>query len=175
MAKQEPTLLTTNRLLAAGFDTARKREFRKGSCAGRTRFSPTYLGALGNTCRGGPILLLEGGFMLGAYGPKNFFLLSQEEDGHLSAIARSPQFAIKEPVAVGLLDTQPASAAVWDPQRPRMVEIFQDFLENDQGFHFPDSGMTAHLESPAWATPIPSATTCGTGAINSLNGFPTQG
>ena len=87
-----------------------------------------------------PILSLGAGFALRAYGPKASYLVWQEAEGDLSAIARSPMLAIREPVIVRLLDTRPPSAAVWDHRQPQRVEIFQDFLENDQGFHFPDSG-----------------------------------
>ena len=87
-----------------------------------------------------PIILLEGGSLLSAYGPKQLFLVNQDVDGHLSALTRPPSLWIKKPVVVGLLETQPASAVVWDSSWPRRIEIFEDFLKEDQGFHFPDSG-----------------------------------
>ncbi|MDG1399872.1 MAG: SGNH/GDSL hydrolase family protein [Candidatus Binatia bacterium] len=87
-----------------------------------------------------PIRLLEGGFRLGAYGPKSFFRMSQEDDGHLSAVALGARFFIEDSLIVGLLATQPASAAVWDSRRPRKIEVFEDFLQSDQGFQFSDSG-----------------------------------
>ena len=86
------------------------------------------------------ILALEKGFPLGAYGLRNFFLVSQDEDGRLSAIAYSRRFWTNEPLMIRLLNTQPASAVVWDSRSPQRVKVFEDFLRDDQSFHFPDSG-----------------------------------
>jgi len=51
-----------------------------------------------------------------------------------------PRTPRTNPIAIARLRTQPISAVVLDERRPRELQIFTNFLQPDEGFHFPDVG-----------------------------------